>query len=96
MPTAGDASITDADQRDLMLSCGAALHHLRIGLAAAGVAASVYRMPSAAKSDLVASIVLGRTAPIELTQPSATGYRFPGPTGGPSAHGRCRRRFNAS
>lgn len=50
---------TDADQRDLMLSCGAALHHLRIGLAAAGVAASVYRMPNAAKSDLVASIVLG-------------------------------------
>ena len=46
MPTAGDASTTNADQRDLMLSCGAALHHLRIGLAAAGVAASVYRMPS--------------------------------------------------
>jgi nitroreductase len=49
---------TDADQRDLMLSCGAALHHLRVGLAAGGIGASVHRMPDAAKSDLVASVVL--------------------------------------
>ena len=93
MPTAGDAE-PDADQRDLMLSCGAAL----ITCASASPLLGGRQRSigcRAAKSDLVASIVLGRTAPIELTQPSATGYR-PGPTGGPSAHGRCRRRFNAS
>ncbi|MDF3051341.1 MAG: nitroreductase, partial [Pseudonocardia sp.] len=28
---------TDRDARDLILSCGAALHHLRVALAAAGV-----------------------------------------------------------
>jgi nitroreductase len=50
---------TDADERDLMLSCGAALHHLRVGLAAAEVGASVHRMPDAAKPDLMASVVLG-------------------------------------
>jgi nitroreductase len=50
---------TDADERDLMLSCGAALHHLRVGLADAEIGASVHRMPDAARSDLVASVVLG-------------------------------------
>jgi nitroreductase len=50
---------TDADQRDLILSCGAALHHLRVGLAAADVGASVRRVPDAANSDLLASVLLG-------------------------------------
>ncbi len=36
---------TDPDQRDLVLSCGAALHHLRVALAAAHLAARVHRLP---------------------------------------------------
>ena len=36
---------TDPDRRDLVISCGAALHHLRVALAAAGVAVDVARMP---------------------------------------------------
>jgi nitroreductase len=51
-------AVTDADKRDLLLSCGAALHHLRIGLAAGGIGASVQRMPDAARPDLLASVAL--------------------------------------
>jgi nitroreductase len=36
---------TDPDRRDLLLSCGAALHHLRAALAAQGVAARVELLP---------------------------------------------------
>jgi hypothetical protein len=37
---------TDPDGRDLVLSCGTALHHLRVTLAAAGLSAHVHRMPA--------------------------------------------------
>lgn len=50
--------VTDADQRDLLLSCGAALHQLRIGLAAAGIGTSVRRLPDEWDPDLIASIRL--------------------------------------
>src|ERR1700754_2733281 len=43
---------TDPDQRDLIISCGAALHHLRVALAAAGLAASVDRLPNPDNSHL--------------------------------------------
>ncbi|GAA3223599.1 hypothetical protein GCM10017691_10710 [Pseudonocardia petroleophila] len=36
---------TDPDGRDLVLSCGAALHHLRVALAAAHLSAHVHRSP---------------------------------------------------
>ena len=36
---------TDPDRRDLVLSCGAALHHLRVCLAARDLAAQVDRLP---------------------------------------------------
>ena len=38
---------TDPDRRDLILSCGAALHHLLVALAAQGVPARVERLPDA-------------------------------------------------
>src|SRR5689334_15718765 len=38
---------TDPDRRDLVLSCGAALHHLLVALAAQGVPARVERFPDA-------------------------------------------------
>ena len=37
---------TDAQARDLVVSCGAALHHARVALAAVGLASSVHRMPN--------------------------------------------------
>jgi nitroreductase len=55
---------TDADGRDLALSCGAALHHLRVALAAAGVHASVHRMPNPGDHN--------RLATLELTPGAAT------------------------
>lgn len=36
---------TDPDRRDVLLSCGAALHHLQVALAARGMAAQVNRLP---------------------------------------------------
>lgn len=49
---------TDADGRDLVMSCGAALHHLRIALAATGVRSAVHRMPDPAELDHLASVEL--------------------------------------
>ncbi|GAA4547409.1 NAD(P)H nitroreductase [Pseudonocardia xishanensis] len=48
---------TDPDGRDLLLACGAALHHLRIALAARGHGAVVHRLPEPDEPDLLA--VLG-------------------------------------
>jgi nitroreductase len=39
----------DPDQRDLRISCGAALHHLRVALLATGFAAHVERVPDPAR-----------------------------------------------
>lgn len=48
---------TDPDALGLLVSCGAALHHLRVALAAEGVGATVHRLPDSDDSDLLA--VLG-------------------------------------
>lgn len=48
---------TDPDALGLLVSCGVALHHLRVALAAEGVGASVHRLPDADDPDLLA--VLG-------------------------------------
>jgi hypothetical protein len=53
----------DRDGRLLMISCGAALHHARTYLAAAGWSATVERLPDPARPDLVARITLGRPVP---------------------------------
>jgi nitroreductase len=45
---------TDPDRRDLVISCGAALHHLRVALAAAGVAVAVTRLPDPEDRTLLA------------------------------------------
>lgn len=49
-------SVTDPGGRDLMLSCGAALHHLRIAAAAAGWGTKVHRLPNPADPDHLASV----------------------------------------
>jgi len=45
-------------ERDAIVSCGAALHHLRIALAAAGWSAVVRRLPDTADSNQLAAISL--------------------------------------
>src|SRR3954463_5448864 len=56
--------VTDAEGRLLLISCGGALHHARVSLAAAGWRAEVQRLPDDQRPDLLARIrVMGRTAP---------------------------------
>jgi hypothetical protein len=57
--------VTDAEGRLLLLSCGGALHHARVALAAAGWHADVQRLPeNATRPDLLARIrVTGHTTP---------------------------------
>lgn len=57
----------DPDGRLLTLSCGAALHHARVALAAAGVAATVTRHP--APGVLARITVTGGTAPADRAAP---------------------------
>ncbi|WP_020658939.1 Acg family FMN-binding oxidoreductase [Amycolatopsis benzoatilytica] len=54
---------TDPDGRDLLISCGAALHHLRIAFAALGWRAEVHRLPNPAEPDHLASVELHRHEP---------------------------------
>lgn len=54
---------TDPDRRDLMLSCGAALHHLRVALAALGWSTAVHRLPDPSHPDHLASVELSRHTP---------------------------------
>jgi hypothetical protein len=50
--------VTDPQGRLLMSSCGAALHHARIALAAAGWSARVARLPDASQPDLLARLTV--------------------------------------
>jgi nitroreductase len=49
---------TDPGARDLLLSCGAALHHLRTAFAALGWASDVHRLPNAAEPNHLAAVEL--------------------------------------
>jgi hypothetical protein len=53
----------DEDGRLLVLSCGAALHHARTYLAAAGWSMTVERMPDPTRPELLARVRLGRPVP---------------------------------
>ena len=54
---------TDPDGRDLLIGCGAALHHLRIGFAALGWQADVHRLPNPAEPDHLAAVEFRRSEP---------------------------------
>ncbi|MFD2468672.1 NAD(P)H nitroreductase [Amycolatopsis silviterrae] len=54
---------TVPDERDLVLSCGAALHHLRIAFAALGWRAETHRLPDPADPDHLAAVELHRHEP---------------------------------
>jgi len=54
---------TDPQRRDLLISCGAALHHLQVAAGALGWAPQVYRAPDPGDDRVVATVELTRTAP---------------------------------
>lgn len=54
---------TDPDGRDLMLSCGAALHHLRVALLAAGWSTRVHRLPDPGHPAHLAAVELVAAEP---------------------------------
>ena len=56
---------TDPRGRDLAMSCGAALHHLQIALAAAGWATRVHRLPNPRHSDHLASVEMSPMTPTD-------------------------------
>ncbi|HEU5471656.1 MAG TPA: nitroreductase family protein [Actinophytocola sp.] len=47
---------TDPDERDLLVSCGAVLHHLRVALAVLGVFATTTRLPDPDRPEHVATL----------------------------------------
>jgi nitroreductase len=54
---------TDPDGRDLLISCGATLHHLRVALAAEGWATTVTRLPNPSQPDHLAAICFHQQTP---------------------------------
>jgi hypothetical protein len=56
----------DPDSRDLLLSCGASLHHAVVALAALGWQAKVHRLPNPAEPDHLAAIEVYRHSASEL------------------------------
>ena len=55
---------SDPDRRMLLLSCGIALHHASISLAAQGMAAEITRMPDPADSAHLATVSIHGRAPV--------------------------------
>jgi hypothetical protein len=49
---------TDPDARDLLISCGCALHHLTVGLVAADIHPVIHRLPNPADPDHLAAVEL--------------------------------------
>jgi nitroreductase len=54
---------TDPSGRDLMLSCGAVLHHTRVAFAALGWASTVHRLPNPAQPEHLAAVEFTRHDP---------------------------------
>jgi nitroreductase len=68
--------VTDPDQRDLILSCGAALHHLQVALAARGLAVEVRRHPDPEDRSHLATVTVRSAGAGEPDAVSAS--LFPG------------------
>ena len=64
---------TDAESRDVLLSCGASLHHCLVALAALGWHAKVQRLPDAAEPEYLAALELYRqpVSPLDVVLASA-------------------------
>jgi len=57
---------TDPDRRDLLVSCGASLHHAVVAFAALGWRSKVTRLPNPADAEHLASIKLSRCQPADI------------------------------
>jgi len=57
-------AVSDGSGRNLAISCGAALHHLRVAAAGLGRAIDVTRLPHVGDPDLLAVVELGRALPV--------------------------------
>ena len=68
---------TDPDRRDLVLSCGAALHHLLVALAARGLEADVDRLPDPDDTGHLATVTLRRRCRSARGPGAAAGDRPP-------------------
>jgi len=55
--------VTDPDGRDLLISCGAVLHHLRVALAGCGWASTVRYLPNPADRDHLAAVTVEPCTP---------------------------------
>jgi len=53
----------DPDGRDLVLSCGAALHHLQVGLRAVGRSGTVHRLPDPSRPEHLATVEVRAASP---------------------------------
>jgi nitroreductase len=67
-------TVTDPERRDLVLSCGAALHHLLVALAARGMPAEVRRLPDPEDSTHLATVTIRPGASDELDADAAALY----------------------
>jgi nitroreductase len=56
--------IADPTNRELFISCGTVLHHVRVALAARGRACRIERLPDPAQPLFVARVTLGESIPI--------------------------------
>lgn len=56
--------LTDPDGRLLILSCGTALHHVRVALRAMGYLPSVQRFPVPSRPELLARVTVARPIPV--------------------------------
>ncbi len=81
----------DPDGRDLILSCGAALNHFVIALAAMGWHADVHRLPDPADTSTSPPSRCLHTPPIAPTSRWPQQSRSAEPIGGSTALGRSRR-----
>ncbi|GDY33807.1 Acg family FMN-binding oxidoreductase [Gandjariella thermophila] len=68
---------TDPARRDLLLSCGATLHHARVAFAAVGWATTVHRLPNPAEPDHLAAVEFHRHDPTaeDIAAAAAIGRR---------------------
>jgi hypothetical protein len=69
---------TDPDGRGLRISCGAALHHLRVTLLATGQGSVVHRFPNPAQPDHLAAIEVRPARPTAEDLALASAIERPG------------------
>jgi hypothetical protein len=73
---------TDPDRRDFLMSCGAALHHLLVLLAARDIAVRVHRLPDPENLGHLATVVVQPGPAMRTPPPCRRVSTAGGPIGG--------------